>query len=111
MQVGNATVYIEGAGEAAEIEPTDRIYAVALPSPKEAFENALEVVKECVGVMGTRLEELAEKLRPQELSVEFSLAFEGAGKAQVIPLLVTAETKGSTGLKITAKWRRPEAKG
>lgn len=111
MQVGDATVYIQSAGEAAEIEPTDRIYAVALPSPKEAFENALTVVKECVGVMGARLEEMAENLRPQELSVEFSLDFEGTGKARVIPLLVTAETKGSTGLKITATWRRSEAKG
>jgi hypothetical protein len=35
MQVGNATVYIVGAVEAAEVEPTDDIYAVTLPSPKE----------------------------------------------------------------------------
>lgn len=111
MHVANATVHIESAVEAAEIDPTDAIYAVALPSPKEAFENGLEVVKECIGAIGARLDELAEKLGPQEVSVEFSLAFEGTGKARVIPLLVTAETKGATGLKMTAKWRRPEAKG
>jgi inner membrane protein involved in colicin E2 resistance len=111
MQVGNATVYIVSAVESAEVEPTDDIYAVAVPSPKEAFENGLEIIKECIGTIGVRLEEMAEKLRPQELSVEFSIAFEGTGKARIIPLLVTAETKGSTGLKITAKWQRPEAKG
>jgi inner membrane protein involved in colicin E2 resistance len=49
-----------------------------------------------------------ETLKPQELSVEFSISFEGTGKAQVIPVLVTAETKASTGLKVTAVWKHTQ---
>jgi Trypsin-co-occurring domain 1 len=83
---------------------------VALPSPKEAFENALEVIQECVGGIGKRLEALARELRPDEISVEFSLQFEGTGTAQIIPVLVTTQTKATGGIKVNAVWRQLDKK-
>jgi hypothetical protein len=40
--------------------------------------------------------------------VEFAVNFEATGTASLIPVFVTAGTKASTGLKITAVWRRSE---
>jgi hypothetical protein len=110
MQVGNAIVFIATGDQSLQIQESDRIYAVALPSPKEAFENALEVIQECVGGIGKRLEALARELRPDEISVEFSLQFEGTGTAQIIPVLVTTQTKATGGIKVNAVWRQLDKK-
>jgi len=107
MQVGNAIVYIERTGPPVEVQ-TDEIYPVAPLSPQAAFDAASEVLRECVRVVGDRLETLAEK-HPQEITVEFSVTFEVKGKASLIPVFVTGETGAQTGLKVTAKWKRPEA--
>lgn len=104
MRVGNATVFVEQVGEPAEIQADDAIYPVSLPSPEEAFEKAGQILQECVRVVGERVDELAEKARPREITVEFSLSFAAAGKAQLIPVLFTGETKAVTGLKVTAVW-------
>lgn len=106
IQVDTATVYIEQIGEPVVIEADDRIRPVA-PDTKEVFENAVEVLQKCVHVMGEKVETIAEKARPQEITVEFTLSFEATGKLTVIPILVTGETKGNTGLKVTAVWKRP----
>jgi len=108
MQVGKATVYIEQIGEAVVIEADDRIRPVA-PSMKEVFENAIEVLQECVHVVSEKVETIAKKTRPQEITVEFTLSFEATGKLTVVPILVTGETKGSTGLKVTAVWKQTGA--
>jgi hypothetical protein len=110
MRVGSATVYVEDFGEPTYIEADDRVRPVALPSPQEAFESAGEIVRECVRVIGERVEALAVKARPQEISVEFSLSFGVKGKAALIPVFVTGETGAETGLKVTAVWKREEAK-
>jgi Trypsin-co-occurring domain 1 len=107
MQVGKATVYVEQVGQPAVVEADDRIRPVA-PSPKEAFENAVEVLQECIHVVGGKVEMLAEKAKPQEITVEFTLTFGATGKMTLIPVLVTGETTASTGLKVTAVWRQPE---
>jgi hypothetical protein len=39
------------------------------------------------------------------VSVEFSLSFEATGKAQLVPVFVTGETKAATGLKVKAVWK------
>jgi hypothetical protein len=109
MQIGNATVFIESSDEPMEVEPSDRLYAVAMISPKDAFNNALAVIKECVGGIGQQLEELAAKLRPDELSAEFSVQFEASGKG-AIPVLVTTEAKATGGIKVTALWRHSDKK-
>jgi len=106
MQVGSATVYVEQIGTPPEIEVDPRIRAVA-PDPKEAFEQASEILRECVRVVGERVEglaELAEKARPRDITVEFALSFEVKGKAQLIPVFLTGETKAVSGLKVTAVW-------
>lgn len=108
LKVGNATVYVEYAGDVGEVEVDDRIYPVAPPTPQEAFETAGEVLHECVRVVGERMDSLAERAKPQEVTVEFTLTFEGSLNSSVIPILVTAGTKASTGLRVTAVWRRPE---
>lgn len=105
MKVGNATVYVEQIGPPAEVRTEGRIRPVAPPSPEEAFETASEVLHECVRVLGERIEQLQSAISPREVTVEFSLSFEVQGAARIIPIFVTAQTKASTGLKVTAKWQ------
>ena len=105
IQVGNAIVYVEQFGEPAVIESDDRIRPVAPLSPQNIFENAGEILRECIRVMGEKIESLAATARPQQITVEFSLTFEVKGKASVIPVLVTGEAAAHTGLKVTALWR------
>jgi hypothetical protein len=105
MQVGSATVYVEQFGAPPEVEVDERIRPVA-PDPKQAFEQASEILRECVRVVGERVEGLAEKARPRDITVEFALSFEATGKAQLIPVFLTGETKAITGLKVTAVWSR-----
>jgi hypothetical protein len=104
MRVGNATVFVEQAGGPAEIQTDDSVYPVSPPSPEDAFDKAGQILRECVRVVGERVEELAGKAMPRDISVEFTLSFEAGGKAQLIPVLFTGETKAATGLKITAVW-------
>lgn len=104
MQIGTATVYVEQVGEPPEIETDEDIYPVAPPGPREAFEQAGEILHECVRVVGERIEGLTEKAKPGQVTVEFTLSFEAKGKAQLIPVFFTGETKAQTGLKVTAVW-------
>jgi hypothetical protein len=110
MRVGNATVFVEEVGEPVLIEAGDQVRPVAPPSPQEAFENAGEILHECVRVIGERIEALAAKARPQQITVEFSLSFEVKGQASLIPIFVTGESSAQTGLKVTAVWKRQEDK-
>jgi hypothetical protein len=105
MQVGSATVYIEQVGPYPEIDADDRIYPVAPLSPQEAFQTAGDAVRECVRIVGERIEALEER-RPQEITVEFSITLEAKGKAALIPIFVTGETGAKTGLVVKAVWRR-----
>lgn len=104
MQVGSATVYVEQVGEPLEILTDDQFYPVSPPNTKEAFEEASKILQECVRVVGERVENLAEKAKPNEVTVEFTLSFEAKGRAQLIPVLLTGEAKTATGLKVTAVW-------
>jgi hypothetical protein len=110
MRVGNASVFVEEVGEPALIEAGDQVRPVAPPSPQEAFENAGEILHECVRVLGERIEALAAKARPQEITVEFSLSFEVKGQASLIPVFVTAASSAQTGLKVIAVWKQQEDK-
>ena len=103
MRVGEATVYVEQVGESLQIEPSDELYTVA-SSPREAFEQASTILQECVSVLGERLEGLAQKVKPSQISVEFSLSFEAEGSTHIIPVLLTGKTKAQSGLKVTAVW-------
>lgn len=109
MQVGKATVYVEQVGEPAEMQADDRIYPVAPLTPQEVFENAVEALQECVRVVGTKIETLAQKAMPHEITVEFSLTFEAKGKMALVPIFVTGETGAGTGLKVTAVWKNLKA--
>lgn len=104
MQVGEATVYVERIGTAT-VETSDEIYA-ATPVAQQAFEEAGTVIEECVRTIGTRIRGIAEVSLPSKLAVEFTVSFEAVGKTQIIPFLVTGETKVTTGLKVTAEWER-----
>lgn len=104
MRVGDATVFVEQTGERTEVALSDEIYAAAPSGPDEAFEKAGEILQECVRVVGERIDRLAQKAKPKEVTVEFALSIEATGKAQLIPVLLTGETKAATGLKVTAVW-------
>jgi hypothetical protein len=110
MQVGSATVYIEQFGDLIVVESEGAIRTVALPSSSEVFEKGGDILHECVRVIGERIEAMAEKARPKKVTVEFSISFEVRGKASVIPVFLTGETGGQTGLKVTAEWTRADAK-
>ena len=110
MRVGNATVFVEQAGGPAEIQSDDAIYPVSPPTPEDAFDKAGQILQECVRVLGEKVEKLAEKAGPRDITVEFSLSFEAGGRAQLIPVLLTGETKAVTGLKVTAVWG-PQTQG
>ena len=118
MKVGSATVYVEQVGPPAEAVADDTIYPVA-PSPREAFETAGEVLRECVRVVGEKMAAMGEAAQPhavalakaalpEEVTVEFSLTFEASGRAALIPVFVTGESKAQTGLKVTAVWQKPD---
>jgi hypothetical protein len=101
MKVGEATVFIEEVG-AAEIATDTGIRTVgAVVEPTEAFERGGVALQECVRIVGEKIATLASEARPGQVSVEFSLNFEAKGKF-VIPVLMTAESGVSTGLKVTA---------
>ncbi len=104
MRIGGATVYVEQISEPLTIETSEDIYPVAPPGPAQAFEQAGEVLQECVRVVGERVEKLAENAKPREVTVEFTLSFEASGRAQLIPVFLTGQTKAATGLKVTAVW-------
>jgi uncharacterized membrane protein len=104
MQVGSATVYVVRSEEARVVED-DRIRPVSPISPQEAFQAAGEFLHECVRLVGEKVETLAEKARPHEVAIEFSLSFEVTGKASVIPIFVTGEASTHTGLKVKAVWK------
>lgn len=105
VQIGGATVFIEQIGEGPSTDYDDELYPVGPPSPKEAFEKANEALKECVRVVGETLQRLGDQVKPQEVSLEFSLTFQAEGTARIIPVLVTGKTAASTGLKVTATWQ------
>jgi len=105
MRVGEAAVYVEVAGEPRGVERDDEIYAAAPKKPGDVFGEAGKVLKEVVRVVGEQVAALGEKARPEQVSVEFALSFEAGGKAQLIPVLFTGETKAvSSGLKVIAVW-------
>jgi hypothetical protein len=103
MQVGKATVYVEQIGPVVEIETAAEVYPVA-PSLQQAFELGSDALRECVRVIGERLEQIEER-RPQEVTVEFTISFEVKGKASLIPVLLTGESTSKAGLTVKAVWR------
>jgi hypothetical protein len=105
MKVGDAVVYVEQSLDEPVVETVTELRAVAAPpSATEAFEKASEAIRECVRIVGDRIEGLRETAKPKEVSVEFSLGFEARGKASFIPILVQAEAAANTALKVTAVW-------
>jgi hypothetical protein len=109
MQVGSATVYVVQSERPAAIVEGERIRPVAPLSPQQAFQAAGDFLHECVRIIGEKVDTLAEKAKPEEVSVEFSLSFEVKGKASLIPVFVTGETATNTGLKVKAVWKSDHA--
>lgn len=109
MNVGSATVYVVRTGDASIVAGDDEIYTAA-PDPREVFDRAVDVIRECVVKIGEGVEALAEKAMPRELTVEFSLTFEAKGKTAILPVFVTAEHGVGAGLKISAVWKRGDIK-
>jgi hypothetical protein len=105
LQIGGATVFVEQVGPSPSADYDEGLYPVAPPTPREAFDKANEALKECVRVVGETIETLGDRVRPQEISLEFSLSFQAEGSARIIPVLVTGKTAASTGLKVTATWQ------
>lgn len=103
MRIGNAVVYVEEAQGTQDIEASDEIAPVSRNSDA-VFDEAVSIIKECVEAVGKQIQRFETAAKPNRVEVEFSLTFEAKGKAQVIPVILTGETKGGTGLKVTAVW-------
>jgi hypothetical protein len=112
MKVGDATVFIEVVGEPLELEVPEgaEFEAVGGLDPAEAFEKASDALKECVKIVGERLEELQDKMGPDEVGVEFTISFDVEGQARIIPVLLTGKAKTAMGVKVTALWKPRERK-
>ena len=104
LQIGTATVFVEQTGAPAEVDVGDAIHPVALPSPKQAIEQAGAFLQELVGIFDERIEKLATATRPREVGVEFSLGFEVTGKATIIPVLLSGESSAEAAIKVSATW-------
>jgi hypothetical protein len=103
MQVGSATVFVEATGDAPVIDAAGDFHPVGI-NPSEAFATASDALKECVRVVGERIEEMKDAMRPEEVGIEFTIAFEVGGEARIIPVLLTGKAKTAMGVKVTAKW-------
>jgi Trypsin-co-occurring domain 1 len=104
MRIGDTVVYVEHGSGDPVVESDDSIKAVAF-SPASAFDAASDALRECVRIVGERMEAVAEGARPNEVTVEFALSFEAKGKA-LIPVFVSAESGVETALRVSAVWRR-----
>lgn len=104
MKVGTATVFVEAVDDDTVLE-TDEFHAVGALNPEQAFETASEALKECVSVVGQRIESMRDSMRPAEVGVEFTLTFDVEGKATIVPVLLTGKAKTAVGVKVTAKWQ------
>jgi len=104
MRVGEATLFVEAADDEPVIQPTDDFHVVGV-NPREAFETASEALKECVRVVGERIDSMQEAMRPHEVGVEFTLTFDVEGQARIIPVLLTGKAKSAVGVKVSAKWQ------
>jgi hypothetical protein len=89
-------------------DPTGGIRPVAPPDLADAFRRASDAIQECVTTVGSRVESLASRAKPEEITVEFSITFEAQGGIHLLPVLVTAQSKIGTGLKVTARWSLAE---
>ncbi len=103
MQVGSATVFVEATADAPVIAATGDFHAVGI-NPTEAFETASDALKECVRVVGERIDEMKDAMRPEEVGIEFTIAFEVGGEARIIPVLLTGKAKTAVGVKVSATW-------
>ena len=106
LQIGTATVFVEQAPGSIDVDLSGEIHPVALPSPKEAIEQAANFLQELVGIFDKRIKALAK--RPEEVSVELALGFQVKGKATLIPVLLSGETTAQAGIKVSAKWGATE---
>lgn len=104
MRVGLAEVFVEASSEVAALEASPDIRPTSM-SPEKAFDAAVDILKECVRVVGEGLERLERAVKPQELEIEFSLTFDAKAKGALIPLFVTAEQGFGAGLKVKAVWK------
>jgi hypothetical protein len=104
MQVGEATVFVEAARDEPAIQETDDFHVVGV-NPREAFETASEAMKECVSVLGARIDSMQDAMRPHEIAVEFTLTFDVEGQARIIPVLLTGKAKSAVGVKVSARWQ------
>jgi hypothetical protein len=109
--VGGVPIYVAGHGdfELHEADGDGEIYAVARVNPAQAIEVGLDAAREFMRAVGSRMGEITEATRPDEVTLTFSISFDAKG-GTVIPLLVTGEAGLSTGLSVEAVWRRRPAR-
>jgi hypothetical protein len=89
------------------LQPVGGLEPVGL-DPTEAFTKASDALRECVKVVGQRLDQLGEAVKPAEIGVEFTITFDVEGSAHIIPVLLTGKAKTAMGVKVTAVWRPGE---
>lgn len=66
--------------------------------------DALKALRENIQVMAEMVQESLRAHQPEEWSVEINIGFKG--KTSPIPVILSGETQG--GIKVTAKWKRPD---
>jgi Trypsin-co-occurring domain 1 len=102
--IGGAVVYFRVENTLPCIVADGEVRAVAALD-ENAFEAAAKVIRESVRVIGSQLHDVGAELMPSELTVELGFTFAATGKATIVPVFLTGETKGELALKVTAKWK------
>jgi hypothetical protein len=107
MKVGNSEVWVESVGPPPEVEldAADEWEAIGGLDPADAFYKASDALRECVHIVGEKLDDLGDKISPDEVGVEFTISFDVGGEARIIPVLLTTKANTTMGVKVTALWR------
>jgi hypothetical protein len=110
MRVGDAEVYVEAVGPPPDVllSTDDEWEPVGGLNPADAFEKASDALKECVNIVGDRLNNLGQAIEPDEIGVEYTITFDVEGEAKIIPVLLTGKAKTAMGVKVSALWRPRE---
>jgi hypothetical protein len=101
IQVGDeGTIWVE-------VSPVEGLYPAmsedALTQMKDAFGVAMNTVRTCATGFVSHISGFSEELMPQEVSLEFGLAF----KAEVG--VVVTKTSGEANFTVSLTWKEPES--
>jgi hypothetical protein len=71
----------------------------------DTFDTVSKSIQAIILSFSDQLEAISTKLKPQELTIEFSLAFEISSSQQLIPVILSTSEKLTPAIKVIATWK------